>query len=836
MLGTLGKILISASFLAALLSSLLFFFAAYRDDSTYLKAGNWLFGLKASLLIIASGILVFLIFEHQFQYYYVFNYTSMDLDPKYLWSAFYGGQEGSFMLWIIFSSFFGFGLMKWTRNPYKGPVLFFLALTQVFLLSMVLGWDVGLFKLGASPFRTLAEAMPNAPILQSNPDFIPQDGQGLNDLLKSPWMMIHPPILFVGFSMMTIPFCFAMAALWKQKYNEWVGPALPWTLGANVAMLTAIFLGGYWAYVTLSFGGFWAWDPVENASLVPWLFGTAGIHTMIIQRKSSIAQKSSILFAILAYMAVVYETFLTRSGVLSDSSVHSFVDLGLYNQLLAFMLVISGVGLGMFFWRYKELPSPKKESKILSREFMTFAGAIFLLLLGLVIILGTSSPIIGTLFAERPTPPEISFYNDWSMPIVMIMALLTVIGQFLFWKKHDAESLASALINPLLVTSVLTITSVIFGDVRNLYYMVYLFTGFFAVVGNGWIVIRLAKQKPMLIGGALTHVGFGVLLIGILASSAYNSPLLDAETKNFNAAVERGEVKDEQGFTVSQKVNILQFNLNEPLILNDEYVVTYVGYSLEDQNRPGQQTYKLKFEPLDGGAPFYLNPEVYPMLSSSTADNIQWAVDPDVKTGWLSDIYLYVSGSSYVDQRNKQIERRKKQEMQNVAAPDTAASEEEDNIPEQQTIEFGIGQTVEVGGFKIRFVNYTQADSLSLPSNTTIGVRAEVELMHPASGQIHTLEPLFAVYTDEGKSYIYSPPVSIPKYGLSFQFTKINPQENNIELTILGLQEEYEEEWIVVTAEKKPFISVVWAGTFLLMIGFSVSIFRHWGRERKKNA
>src|SRR5699024_1173423 len=137
-------------------------------------------------------------------------------------------------------------------------------------------------------------------------------------------------------------------------------------------------LGGYWAYVTLSFGGDWAWDPVENASLVPWLLGTAGIHTMIIQRKSSTSQKASIMFEILAYMAIVYETFLTRSGILVDASFHCFVDLGLYNQLLLFMVVVSVIGFGMFFYRYKELPVQKKESKFLSREFMTFAGAMVL--------------------------------------------------------------------------------------------------------------------------------------------------------------------------------------------------------------------------------------------------------------------------------------------------------------------------------------------------------------------------------------------------------------------------------------------------------------------------
>jgi cytochrome c-type biogenesis protein CcmF len=826
MLGLIGKVLITLSFLSATASLFLYYQGAKNDDDSKLKIGNWLFGLKGLFLTAASAVLVYLLFTHQFQYYYVFNYTSLDLQAKYLWSAFYGGQEGSFMLWILFSWLFGFGLMRWTRAPYKAPVLFFLALTQVFLLSMILGWDLGFLKLGASPFRTIAEEMPNAPFIQANPDFIPNDGTGLNDLLKSPWMMIHPPILFVGFSMMTIPYCFAMAALWKRKYNEWVGPALPWTLSANVSLLTAIFLGGYWAYVTLSFGGFWAWDPVENASLVPWLIGTAGIHTMIIQRKSSVAQKSSILFAILAYVAIVYETFLTRSGILADASVHSFVDLGLYNQLLAFMLVITGVGLGMFFWRYKELPSQEKESQILSREFMTFTGAIMLLILGLVIILGTSSPIIGLLFNDNPTPPEISFYNQWSMPIAMIMAVLTVIGQYLFWKKYNWESLSSALVYPLLVTSACTILTMIVGEVRDPYYVLYIFTAFFAVVGNAWVMIRLIIQKPKLIGGSVTHVGFGVLLIGILISSAYNKPMIDQTTAAYNERVKNGEVKDEMGFTITEPVTMLNLELKEPKIVNGKYVVTYVGYDLVNQNRPGQQTYKVLFEPIDGGKPFYMYPELYPMLATSTQDNVQWSVDPDVRTGLISDIYLYVAGSSYVKQRNDIIARRAN--INTTATP-------EGEVPETQTIRFSKGETVVVGGFEMQFIDYAMEDTTALPPNTNIGVRAQVKLAHLASDQQYMLEPLFALYNEDGDTYVFAPEVELPNHDITFSFTKVYPESGEIDLTITGLDEEYQDEWILIVAEEKPLISVVWLGTFLLMIGFSVSILRHWDRERKKN-
>lgn len=828
MIAFFGELFVNAAFLCSILAAIGYYLYSQRETDRYFRISNWLFGFQGLFLFAASGLLLYIILTHQFNFYYVYNYTSSDLQLKYLISAFWGGQEGSFMLWILFSTLIGLGLMKWTREPYRGPVLFFLALTQIFLLSMVSGISFGGFSLGASPFRSLAEAMPNAPFLQSNPDFVPQDGKGLNDLLKSPWMMIHPPILFVGFSMMTIPYCFAMAALWKRKYNEWVGPALPWTLGANVALLTAIFLGGYWAYVTLSFGGYWAWDPVENASFVPWLLGTAGIHTMIIQRKSSTSQKASIIFAILAYVAIVYETFLTRSGILADSSVHSFVDLGLYNQLIVFMVVVTGIGLGLFFYRYKELPDQKNESKFLSREFMTFAGAMVLFLIGLIIILGTSSPIIGKLFVDNPTPPEVSFYNEWTMPMAMLAAVMSVIGQYLFWKRQDAESLAAELTPPVAATCALTLATIMMAGIYDIYYMIYLLTAWFALIGNGIVMYRLIRQNPKVIGGALTHTGFALLLLGILASSAYNEDLLDVSTKNYNAAIERGEITDEQGFKKTQKVEFLELELNEPKIINNKYKVTYLGYTLKDQERPGQQEYRIKFEPADGeGSQFILNPQVYPMLSSSTAQNIQWSIDPDVRTGWLSDIYLYVSGSSYVKRRNEQA----KQQDQITQA---ASSAEQDSIKSQK-INLEKGETVSVGEFDLNFKGYSQTNDAELQDSTAVAVRAHLEVKLRGSDSSETLFPLFSIYNAEGQNWSYAPPVPIPGHNGTVQFSSVDPSTGKIELTIRGIDQIVEPEWVLLVAEEKPFISIVWLGTFILMAGFSVSILRHWDRERKKS-
>ena len=823
MTGIAVKIIINLAFLCSILAAAGYFMYSNKEDERYFRWANRLFGLKGLLILIASGLLIYLILQHQFNYYYVYNYTSSDLQLKYLVSAFWGGQEGSFMLWILFSTLIGIGLMKWTRDPYRGPVLFFLTLTQIFLISMIVGIPIGDVTIGASPFRTLAEAMPNAPFLQANPDFVPADGKGLNDLLKSPWMMIHPPILFVGFAMMTVPYCFAMAALWKRKYNDWIHPALPWTLGANVALLTAIFLGGYWAYVTLSFGGYWAWDPVENASLVPWLLGTAGIHTMIIQRKSSTSQKASIIFAILAYVAIVYETFLTRSGILAEASVHSFVDLGLYNQLVVFMFVVTVSGLGLLAYRYKELPVQTKESNFLSREFMTFAGAMVLCLIGLVIALGTSSPIIGRLFQDNPTPPEISFYNDWTMPLAIVAALLTVLGQYLFWKRQDAESLAGELTWPVFISCVLTLATIMIAGVYNLYYMVYILAGWFAVVGNGIIMFRLIRKNPRLIGGAFTHVGFGIMLLGILASSAYNEPLLDQPTASYNAAIERGEVMDEEGFPVRQKLTYLELKLNQPKIVNGKYIMTYEGYTLENQTRPGQQEYRIKVEPADGaGKQVYLYPQVYPMTAG--AETIEWSTDPDVYAGFLSDIYLYVAGSSFVERQNEQA----KSVMQPVSDSEPADSSS------IQKLLLGRGQTVSLGGFDITFRDYAQAETEQLPDSTMIAVNAHLEVVHKATGSSKELRPLFAIYNEGGKSWVYAPPLPFDR-GITVRFTQVKPETGEIELTIDRIDEQFKEDWVLVVAEEKPFISAVWLGTFMLMGGFSISIFRHRAREKKRS-
>lgn len=821
MIGTLGHAALVLAFLAAVGTMVAYWRVAQSPTSRLEPFAGKLFALHGLLILAASAVLVWLIFNHQFQYYYVFNYTSLDLQARYLWAAFYSGQEGSLLMWVLFSVLVGWGLIRWTHPDYKAPVMVFMMLTQVFLLSMVLGIEIFGTQIGASPFRLLREQMPNAPIFMNDPNFVPADGSGLNDLLRSPWIVIHPPVLFLGFASMTVPFAFALAAVWKRKYREWVRPALPWALAANVFLLTAIFLGGYWAYVTLSFGGYWAWDPVENASLVPWLVGTAGIHTMLIQRRKDTGVFSSIVFAVLAYVLIVYSTFLTRSGVLGEASVHSFVDLGLYNQLLLFMLTMLGLGVVLIGIRFREMPSATKESPVLSREMMAFAAALLLFLLGFVIIVGTSSPILGRLFVENPTPPDIAFYVNWSMPFGIAIAIATLIGQIVWWRRTETwEDVANRVLIPVILASAATIAAIILADIREIRFMVYLMSGFIGLFGNGSILAHLLRKNAKLVGGAVSHVGFAVLIIGFLGA-AFDRPLLDAETDEYNRAVKAGMVTGEDGFPVVTTIDMVELKKGEPKLLGGRWQVTYMEGNLTERNRPGEQEYTLKFEDTKrGGEPFFMIPTVYPMIANSNAGNLNWTVDPEVRTGWFADLYVYVAGSSMVER-----ERERLGGVSEILSEDGSMS--------MRTLKLKKGASLEADGYRITFRDFELVDAATLAPNTTIAVRALLDVTPVNKDSLFTLNPMFSIVREDTLSNIRSETVDFSR-DRQIRFVNVNPSSGEIELQLFGVNRIREAEWILLTIEKKPLVSVVWLGTFLLMLGFSIAIIRRWNELKDR--
>lgn len=805
MIGTVGQLLILAAFVACGMAGFAYFRAAQLDgaNSDWKRIGRGTWGVMLVACFAAFGLLLYLSLTQQFQYAYIYDYTSRDLPLIFQFSATWAGQEGSFLLWILFNALVGLGLMRWAGR-YEASTMAVVALCQVFLLSMVVGLKVGALDIGSSPFKLTAEKYADLPVFQL-PGYIPPDGAGLNDLLQNYWMAIHPPTLFVGFAMMIVPFAFAIAALWKRDYTAWVRPALPWSLAATAVLGLGIALGGYWAYETLSFGGYWAWDPVENSSLVPWLIGIAAIHTMLVQKKSGASHKSSLLLSILAYVLVVYSTFLTRSGILGDVSVHSFVDLGLYNQLLLWILAMTGVGLGLFFWRQRELPTPTREPLWLSREFMIFSGAMLLCAVAAVVILGTSTPIIGRLFRDNPSTVPIAFYNKWTLPLTVGFVFLAGLGQLFWWNKMSVKNLNRVLMKPLAFAVVSTILVLLltpfsegtlalgtsgsapiatvqaglisavgslWGDFgMGLLLLLLLFVAFFALYGNGLVLWRIIRGNPKMTGGALTHIGFVIFIFGVIASSGFSKPIARGSQASLGAqnnetfVLERGETR-----------------------LINGYQVTYHGQQPGDRGRP---LYNLDFVDPRGRA-FTVEPVVY------KSNKGQWIQHPDLQAFPEKDIFVAVTPSEMLQDG----QQRQRGELR---------------------LQRGEGVRIGSGTYALRFVDYDRnVDPMYLTDSTAIAVAAVLELTHLETEETRTLRPLYMVMESGRQQYLES---RLGDWNLGVAFTGMNVTTGEISLQVEGVEVE-PEDWVVVQAYEKPLISLVWLGILLLTFGFGVAVYR----------
>jgi cytochrome c-type biogenesis protein CcmF len=811
MIGAIGKLFILVGFVSVVLAGIAYFRAAQLETSARdwrrIGRGAWLVSTVSAF--VAYGVLFYLSLTHQFQYAYIYSHTSRALGLDYLISACWAGQEGSFMLWIVLNGLVGFALMKWARG-YESPTMAVVALCQFFLFSMVAGLKLGDVTIGSSPFMMLAEKFPDAPMLQAG--LIPTDGQGLNDLLQNYWMVIHPPTLFVGFAAMIVPFAFAVTALWKKQYTQWVRPALPWALFASMILGLGIAMGGYWAYVTLSFGGYWAWDPVENSSLVPWIVGIAAIHTMIVQKRSGRSHKAALLLNVLAYMLVIYSTFLTRSGILGDISVHSFVDLGLYNQLLLWILTMGVISIGLYVKRYRQLPTPTKEPEFLSREFMIFAGAILLSCVALVVILGTSAPIIGRIFRSSPSTVPIEFYNKWTLPLAVMFTFLAGLGQLFWWNRMSPESVNKVLFRPVVFAVAATVAVLLFTPFveasavpqavaaasmpegaqsaallagigtfwavygQGILLLLLLFVAFFALYGNGEVAWRIARGNPRMAGGAIAHIGLAIMILGIISSSGFSNPL------GRNAGVRMGDSRD--NFVLSR---------GETRVVSG-YTVTYRTQEVNEEGRP---RYVLDFKDPNGRA-FTVAPVVY----KSNKD--QWIQHPDVTVFPEKDLFVAVS-------------------------PNVMFGSSSDSESGTLTLARGDSVLIGEGAYAVKFVEFDMTlDHEQVSPSAEVAVGARIDVFNLATGESRQLRPVYQIAEDRSVNLVSD---SVPEWGLTISFAGMNVDNGAITLQVEGIQVA-PEDWLVVQAYEKPMISLVWIGLILLTFGFGVSIVRRTKDER----
>jgi cytochrome c-type biogenesis protein CcmF len=484
--------------LLAGLASIYFYFRADRGQAEALSLARSAYAAFATCIVAAAGTLMALLLQHRFDVSYVNSYSSRDLPIYFLISTFWAGQEGSFLLWCFWGAIIGLFVWRSAREQ-EAPVM-------IVYLSTFIGIVAILCK--QSPFKLL-------------PPPAPADGVGLNPLLQDPWMVIHPPVMFSGFASLSVPFAFAIAALWKKRWDGWVTRAIPWALFTFLALGTAVLMGGYWAYKTLGWGGYWGWDPVENTSLVPWLCTVALVHGMFLQRARKRHRKVNLIVACFAYLTILYGTFLTRSGILADFSVHSFIDLGITAWLVGILLGFVGLSALCIAWRWRVIPvTQEEEPPLLSRSVLFILGIAVVCAMGFVILLGTSAPLL-TRLTGNPSQVQTSFYTKTTIPAAILLALLAGLVAFVSWKGETWKNLAASARRSLLVAGAGIIVGLLVGA-REGTSLVVLFFALFAADMNLRAVVRKARGgKWSGAGGYLAHVGLGIMLAGIVVSGVY---------------------------------------------------------------------------------------------------------------------------------------------------------------------------------------------------------------------------------------------------------------------------------------------------------------------------
>jgi cytochrome c-type biogenesis protein CcmF len=493
---SLGQVFCWIAFLAALAAGLSFMAATGGREGAW-RPARIAFRVQWLALLGATAFLWYVLFAHQFQYQYVASYSSRAMPPRYIYAAFWGGQEGTFLLWALITCTIGLVLMR-LKHALTAPAMFFLNLPLVML---------GLVTVMRGPFLLFPGGR------------IPIDGQGLNPLLQDPWMTIHPPVLFTGFSSLVAPFAIAMAGLVRRDYDGWVKVVMPWAVFSLGILATGFIMGGVWAYKVLGWGGYWGWDPVENGSLIPWLSNIALVHGLLVQRVTGSLRRTNFFLAITSYVLVLYASFLTRSGVLADFSVHSFVNLGLNGFLLSFLFLVMIVGYGGLILRLRDIPGPAQPLGNFSRESMMWLGQLVFMLMCALIAVGMSAPLITRLFGP-PSNVQTSYYNLVNAPLAIAMGLLLGVAPLMRWRKQEAKPFLKAALPAVVGALVVTLAAAALG-VRDPIPMAVLFGAGFALTANTVVTVRGFRAGWKHGVAYLGHLGAATLLIGVIASSNY---------------------------------------------------------------------------------------------------------------------------------------------------------------------------------------------------------------------------------------------------------------------------------------------------------------------------
>ncbi len=769
-----GQLLIWYAFAANLISVVGFIGAVCGRVSLWHLALRS-YRLFTAAVLLAAVYLLYLFFTHDFSIKYVFEYSDRSLPLFYLLSAFWAGQEGTYLLWASVSALFGFLIIR-HGGVYGRSAMAVYGMVNLFLLTM-------LVKI--SPFGLLS--------------FASEDGAGLNPLLQDPWMVIHPPVMFVGYAAAGVPFAITLAALITNDFSGWVRRVFPWQIVTAFMLGAGNILGGYWAYKTLGWGGYWSWDPVENSSFIPWFVALAVVHGLILQARTGALRKTNILLTILVFILVVYGTFLTRSGVLAEFSVHSFVDLGANVFLIGFMGLFVVGSLVLFFRSVRSVGGDAFSYNIYGRDFFLFASLLVLFLFAIVVLFGTSLPVTTSLFTSTPWAANPATYNVLALPFAILYALLLTMAPFAgtrfvprAWERKLVVSFIAAVIvsigtnymlaGPDVTSTVLTVLTVVVVamysmrpemlrklvppvtafvagvllclilNVRQPLYILFLAVVAMSVVAN---VVRVARMLPRgwrAAGGQVAHFGFGLMLIGVLASSAFAT--------NQHLVLPKNEPVTAYGVELAY------------LGMEDEITQPHNRLVL-GLNREGRQ--------------HEAHPELY---YSRRLDGLM--KKPHIEKSLLFDLYL---------------------SPQQIQSAD-----------DQMDVWLTKDETRVIGDYHITFDGFVMDDHSTGMEDMKVSARLLVE----RAGKVDTVLPGMTALSDPtGRSELVDLPARLDAEGELFvAIERINADAKAVAISIPGLTDGRAAETLILDISRKPLINLVWAGTVIILIGCLIAFVR----------
>src|SRR5947208_1436457 len=647
----LGRAALATSLLLLVYALVAGSYAAWRGRRRLAEsAQNALIG-SFGATVVAAGVLLSALARHDFSFRYVAQHTSRELPLGYTLTAFWGGQEGSLLLWLLVLSGYAVAAVLTARRV--GPdVLAWV----VPVLGLVGTFFAGLLVFVASPFQTQAALA---------------DGAGLNPSLQNPYMAVHPPMLYLGYVGLTVPFAFAMGALLARRTDErWIVATRRWTLAAWAFLGIGQLLGAHWAYVEIGWGGFYAWDPVENAALMPWLAATAFLHSVMIQEKRGMLKVWNVLLIVLAFGLSLFGTFLTRSGIIQ--SIHSFTQSSIGPWFLGFICLITAGSLALVFARLSLLRSKTRLESLVSREATFLYNNLLLVALALTILWGVIYPILSEAVTGEAASVSKPYYNFFLHTFGLPLLLLMGIGPLVAWRRASLRALGRTFLWPLAAALVAGVALLAAGAgssrIGVIAYTVSVFVlasialefargtaARKALGGVGWPAAfsSLIARNRRRYGGYVVHASIVLLAIGVAGSSAYQT-VREARLQPGGSMTVAGDRLVFRGFQTRTEGNHRAIRALVDVYRGGDYLGRY---------RPGKNQYfaedqvpnevAIRHDLLTGGDLFLIADQV----NSNGSIDLKALQKPLVNLLWLAGIVF--AGGSLIAHWRDAMERRR---------------------------------------------------------------------------------------------------------------------------------------------------------------------------------